>query len=81
VRSHAVVVPSHPAGDLGGGGCGSAAAAHGSQASRRDRGVVAVPMTGCGEALRTRRIHARGHIHPSLAELVEVVVDPRLEPL
>jgi hypothetical protein len=61
VRSHAVVVPSHPAGDLGGGGCGSAVVTHGSQASRRDRGVVAVPMTGCGEALRTRRIHARGH--------------------
>jgi hypothetical protein len=38
VRSHAVAVPSHPAGDLGGGGCGSTAAAHGSQASRRDRG-------------------------------------------
>jgi hypothetical protein len=59
VRSHAVAVPSHLAGDLGGGGCGSAAVAHGSQASRRDWGVVAVPMIGGGEALRTRRIHAR----------------------
>jgi hypothetical protein len=51
VRSHAVAVPSHPAGDLGAGGCGSAAAAHGSQASRRDPGDVAVPMIGGGEAL------------------------------